>query len=103
MSYELSAETALGTGDWNAYQTVSNRYHTLGLRPNTAVGRAALTLTHDFSKNYRMTAVADALGSIHGDHKFYLQQLYVHGRLLDRAGTQQVARGLLRRSLRQVY
>ena len=51
ISYELTAETALGTGDWNAYQTVSNRYHTLGLRPNTAVGRAALTLTHDFSKN----------------------------------------------------
>ena len=47
LSYELSAETAFGTGDWHAYQTVSNRYHTLGLRPNTAVGRAALTLTHD--------------------------------------------------------
>ena len=81
LRYELTAETALGTGDWNAYQTVSNRYHTLGLRPNTAVGRAALTLTHDFSKNYRMTAVADALGSIHGDHKFYLQQLYVNFKL----------------------
>ena len=81
LSYELSAEAAVGSGDWNAYQTVSNRYHTLGLRSNTAVGRAALTLTHDFSKKYQMTAVADVLGTIHGDHKFYLQQLYVNFKL----------------------
>ena len=81
MAYELSAEAAVGSGSWNAYQTVSNRYHTLGLRPNTAVGRAALTLKHDFSKKYNMTAVADVMGSLHADHKFYLQQLYVHFKL----------------------
>ena len=28
-----------------------------------------------------MTAVADVLGTIHGDHKFYLQQLYVNFKL----------------------
>ena len=77
VAYELSAETAVGTGRYTAFQLASNRYHALSVRPNTAMMRAAVTARHDFGHGLTAQAVVDAIGSVHADHRAYLQQCYV--------------------------
>ena len=36
VTYDLTAETAVGSGSYTAYQLVTNRHHVLATRANTA-------------------------------------------------------------------
>ena len=74
ITYDLSTEASVGTGDYTAYQLVTNRHHILATRPNTAYLRGAIHLEHAFSKDFTLSGAVDAIASVHADHKTYLQQ-----------------------------
>lgn len=76
--YDLTAEGAVGTGDYTAFQLTANRHHVLATRPNTAYMRAAVNVEHAFSKDWTLSGAVDAIASVHADHKAYLQQCYVN-------------------------
>ena len=76
VTYDLSTEVAVGTGDYSAYQLVANRHHVLSTRPNTGYVRGAIEAKHPLSKYFTLTGGADVIASVHSDHKAYLQQLY---------------------------
>ncbi|MCR5065786.1 MAG: capsule assembly Wzi family protein [Bacteroidales bacterium] len=76
--YDLTAETAVGTGDYTAFQLVTNRHHTLATRPNTAYLRGAINITHPLKKNLTLSGAVDVIASVHADHKTYLQQCYAN-------------------------
>ena len=76
VNYDLTTEMAVGTGDFTAYQLVSNRHHVLATRPNTGYVRGAIEAEHSLSKYFTLTGGADIIASVHADHKVYLQQLY---------------------------
>ena len=78
ITYDLTAETAVGTGDYTAYQLVANRHHVLSTRANTAYLRGAITIEHAFSNDLSLSGAVDAIGSMHADHKVYLQQAYAN-------------------------
>ena len=78
ITYDVTAETAVGTGDYTAFQLATNRHHTLGTRSNTAYLRGAVNIEHVFNKNWKLSGAVDAIGSLHADHKVYLQQCYVN-------------------------
>ena len=78
IDYDLAAETAVGSGDYTAYQLATNRYHTLATRPNTAYLRGALNVEHALSKDFTLAGAVDAIASVHADHKTYLQQCYAN-------------------------
>ena len=78
IEYDLAAETAMGTGDFTAYQLATNRHHVLATRPNTAYLRGAINLEHALSKDFTLSGTVDAIASIHADHKAYLQQCYAN-------------------------
>lgn len=77
LTYDLTTEANMGSGDYTAYQLVSNRHHVVGTRSNTAYLRGALKLEHTFKNGLSLSSVVDAIGSVHADHKVYLQQCYV--------------------------
>ena len=76
IDYDLTAETAFGTGDYTAYQLVTNRHHAIGTRQNTAYLRGAVNVEHAFSNEWKLAGAVDAIASVHADHKAYLQQCY---------------------------
>lgn len=78
ITYDVTAETAVGTGDYTAFQLATNRHHALGTRSNTAYLREAVNIEHVFNKNWKLSGAVDAIGSLHADHKVYLQQCYVN-------------------------
>lgn len=78
ITYDVTAETAVGTGDYTAFQLATNRHHALGTRSNTAYLRGAVNVEHVFNKNWKLSGAVDAIGSLHADHKVYLQQCYVN-------------------------
>ena len=78
ITYDLTAETAVGTGDFTAYQLTTNRHHVLATRPNTAYLRGAVNVEHSFNKDWKLSGTIDAIGSLHADHKAYLQQCYAN-------------------------
>ena len=78
ITYDLTTEAAVGTGDFTAFQLVTNRHHVLATRANTAYLRGAVNLEHAFNKNLTLSAAIDAIGSVHADHKAYLQQCFVN-------------------------
>ena len=78
ITYDLAAETAIGTGDFTAFQVVSNHYHALGTRQNTAYLRGAVNIAHQFNNDLKLSGTIDAIGSVHADHKAYLQQCFVN-------------------------
>ena len=78
VEYDLTAETAVGTGDYTAYQLVTNRHHVLATRPNTAYLRGAVNLEHALSKDFTLSGTVDAIASVHADHQIYLQQCYAN-------------------------
>jgi hypothetical protein len=78
ITYDLSTEASVGTGDYTAFQIAANRHHVVGTRPNTAYLRGAVTVEHSFRKNLSLTGAIDAIGSVHADHQAYLQQCYVN-------------------------
>ncbi len=78
ITYDLTAETAVGTGDYTAFQLVTNRHHVLATRPNTAYLRGAVNVEHAFNKNWKLSGAVDVVASLHADHKAYLQQCYAN-------------------------
>ncbi len=78
IAYELTSEVAVGTGDYTAYQLVTNRHHVLSTRANTAYARGAITIDHDLSNDWKLSGKVDAIASLHADHKTYLQQCYLN-------------------------
>lgn len=78
ITYDVTAETAVGTGNYTAYQLATNHHHTLSTRPNTAYLRGAVNIEHVFNKDWKLSGAVDAIGSLHADHKVYLQQCYVN-------------------------
>lgn len=78
IDYDLTAETAVGTGDYTAYQLVTNRRHVLATRPNTAYLRAAVGVEHSLAKGLTLSGKVDVVASVHADHKVYLQQCYAN-------------------------
>ena len=78
ITYDLSTEMAVGTGDFTAYQLVSNRHHTLATRANTGYVRGAVKADHTLAKCLTLSEEIDVVASVHADHKAYLQQLYAN-------------------------
>ena len=78
ISYRLSAETAVGTGDYTAYQLVTNRHHVLSVRPNTACLRGAVSIEQPLASDLLLSGCIDAVASVHADHPAYLQQCYAN-------------------------
>lgn len=78
IDYDLQTEMAVGSGDYTAYQLVTNRHHALGTRSNTAYLRGAVGITHHFTPDLTLTGKVDAIASVHADHKVYLQQCYAN-------------------------
>ena len=78
LTYDLTAETAVGTGDYTAFQLTTNRHHVLGTRSNTAYLRGAVSIEHPFTEKLKLSATLDGIASIHADHKAYLQQCFVN-------------------------
>ena len=78
IDYDLSAETAVGTGRHTAYQLVTNRYHSLSTRPNTANLRGAVTAELPLGHDFTLSGAVDVIGTVHADHKVYLQQCYAN-------------------------
>lgn len=78
INYDLTAETAVGTGDYTAFQLTSNRHHILATRANTAYLRGAMNLTHSLTNNLTFSSCVDAIATVHADHQVYLQQCYVN-------------------------
>lgn len=78
ITYDLTTEASVGTGDYTAFQLVTNRHHILATRPNTAYLRGAINIAHAFSKDLVLSGGVDAIASIHADHKGYLQQCYAN-------------------------
>ena len=78
VTYDVTAETAVGTGDFTAYQLTTNRHHVLSTRPNTAYLRGAVNVEHQLAKDWTLSGAVDVVASVHADHKFYLQQCYAN-------------------------
>ena len=78
VDYDLTAETAVGTGSFTAYQLVTNRHHALATRPNTAYLRGALTLSHRIGDDLTLAGGVDGIAAVHADHRAYLQQCYAN-------------------------
>lgn len=78
LSYSLATEASVGTGSFTAFQLAANRHHALSTRANTASLRGALSLEHAFSDDFSLTATVDAVGSVHADHRVYLQQCFAN-------------------------
>lgn len=78
ITYDLQAEAAVGTGDWTAFQLVTNRHHVLGARANTGYVRGAVNVEHNFTRTLTLSGAMDVIASVHADHKVYLQQAYAN-------------------------
>ena len=78
VTYDLTTEAAVGTGDFTAYQLTANRHHVLATRPNTAYLRGAVNVEHSFNEDWKLSGTVDVIGSLHADHKAYLQQCYAN-------------------------
>ena len=78
ISYDLTTEAAVGTGDFTAYQLSANRHHALATRSNTAYLRGAVNAEHAFNDDWKLSGTVDVIGSLHADHKTYLQQCYAN-------------------------
>ena len=78
LTYDLSTEMAVGTGDYTAFQIVSNRHHVLGTRSNTANIRGAVNIEHSMGKDFTLSGTIDVIASTHADHKTYLQQCFAN-------------------------
>ena len=75
VTYDLTAETAVGSGDFTAYQLSTNRYHTLASRPNTAYMRGAVNIEHQWAADWKLSGSVDAIASVHADHTCRPQSL----------------------------
>ena len=76
VTYDLTAETAVGSGRYTAYQLVTNRHHVLATRANTAYVRGTVNVSHKLSERFTLSGSVDAIASVHADHSLFLQQCY---------------------------
>lgn len=76
VTFQITAETALGSGPHTAFLLTANRHHTLATRSNTASLRAALHASHRLARDLTLSGCVDAITAVHADHKAYLQQCY---------------------------
>lgn len=77
-SYRIESEMAVGSGEYTAYQLVSNRHDVLSTRANTGYLRAAIELQKPLSNSVKLSGAVDMLTSVHASQSFYLQQLYAN-------------------------
>ena len=78
ITYNLAAETAIGTGDFTAFQLTSNRHDILATRSNTGYMRGAVNVEHSLGNDLILSGAVDFIGSSHANHKAYLQQCYAN-------------------------
>lgn len=78
ITFDLTTEAAVGTGDYTAFQLTTNRHHVLGTRSNTAYIRGAVNVEHSLGKDWTLSGTIDAIASAHADHKAYLQQCFAN-------------------------
>ncbi len=78
ITYNLAAETAIGTGDFTAFQLTSNRHDILATRSNTGYMRGAVNVEHSLGNGLILSGAVDFIGSSHANHKNYLQQCYAN-------------------------
>lgn len=78
LTYNLTSEASVGTGDFTAFYLAANRHHTLGTRANTVSFRGGLHMEHRLADDWLLSAAVDGTASIHADHRAYLQQCYVN-------------------------
>ena len=64
ITYDMTAEAFAGTGDYNAYQLVTNRHHAVGTRSNTAYLRGAINIDHTLAKDLVLSGAIDAIASL---------------------------------------
>ena len=55
VNYELTAETAVGSGDYTAYQLSTHHYHALATRPNTAYLRGAVNAEYQWTEDWKLS------------------------------------------------
>ena len=78
ITYQVTTEAALGTGDYTAFQLAANRHHVLSTRPNTAYLRGSVSVEQPLSAQFVLSGAVDVIGAVHADHKAYLQQCYAN-------------------------
>ncbi|MCR4582035.1 MAG: sugar transferase [Prevotella sp.] len=78
ITYDLSAEAAVGSGSYTAFQLSANRHHILSTRSNTAYLRGSINISHALAKEWKLSGAVDAVASVHADHRAYLQQCFVN-------------------------
>ena len=78
ITYDLTTEASVGTGDYTAFQLVTNRHHVMGTRSNTAYLRGAVHAMHSLNKKLTLSGAIDVVASVHADHEAYLQQCYAN-------------------------
>ena len=78
ITYDLTTEVAMGSGDFTAYQLNANRHHILATRPNTAYMRGAISMEQRIAENWKLSGAIDAVFSVHADNGAYLQQYYIN-------------------------
>ncbi len=78
INFDLTTESAVGTGDFTAYQLSANRHDVLGTRPNTAYLRGSVSLEQPLTNHLVLSGAVDVIGSVHANHQVYLQQCYAN-------------------------
>lgn len=78
LTYDLTTETSVGTGDFTAFHLTANRHHALGTRANTATLRGAVHVEQPLGNDWLLSAAVDGIAGVHADHRAYLQQCYVN-------------------------
>ncbi len=77
-SYTIAAESALGSGDFTAYQLVANQFDVLSHQANTGYLRAAVDIDKKLGENWQLSGAIDLVLSAHAKRTAYLQQLYAN-------------------------
>ncbi len=75
LNYILTAEGAVGTGDYTAYYLTANRHGILGTDSNTGYLRAAMQYNYRRGK-WNIESGLDVEAQAHAYNKFFVQQLY---------------------------
>ena len=78
ITYDLTTEAAVGTGDYTAFQLVTNRHHALSTRSNTGYLRGAINVVHTLNKDFTLSGTIDAIASVHAEQNVFLQQCYAN-------------------------
>ena len=75
LHYTLTAEGAVGTGDYTAYYLTANRHGILSTNSNTGYVRTALQYNHSKGK-WDIETGLDIEAQSHSYNNFFIQQFY---------------------------